>query len=422
MNMPTPNIGVIAGTPNTGLENSAVMIRDVDPMLYFFELDKHPIASMVLSDGMNLQYRDGSVVPQITGKPLKKRARKNYKVEHLEDQVNLADYYKPTAAVTAAATSLTVSSTDDDHFRAGDVLLLTNASGQTERTIIASVAANTLNITDTDGGTRTAGIVMTTGDKFFRMENARAEDSTAPVIRTTKRAEIYNYLEIISETYGLTKTRRAVSDYNGDPYLLEKRKAFSRLMTQLEQMFWFGTRDVASSTSNPVYHSGGWKYWVETYSDVEIRDMAGFSLTKAELMSFLGSVARGGSTRKVLVGGMRGLTPIYNMGFEHVQVPSFKIGEFGVQIDRVRTANGIFDLVYEPLFDEIDVMSGSLCVVDFDKLQFNYLVGNGVNLDIHDETQLLADGALADKGQYVGQVGFTFETLKTMGWLKNIGA
>ena len=420
--MPTPNIGVISGTPNTGLENSAVLIRDVDPMLYFFETDKHPIVSMILTDGMKLGFRDNAQIPSISGKSLKKRARKNFKVEHLEDQVSLADYYKPTASVAAADTSITVSSSDDDHFRANDVLLLTNQSGQTERVIIGSVAANTLNITNVDGTTRTAGIVMTTADKFYKMENARAEDSTAPAIRTTKRAEIYNYLEIISETYGLTKTRRATADYNGDPFLLEKRKAFSRLITQLEFMFWFGTRAVAASTTNPVYHSGGWKYWIEQYTDVEIRDMAGLPLTRAELLSFLGSVGRGGTARKTLVGGLRGLTPIYNMGFDHIQVDNFKLGEFGVVIDRIRTVNGLYDLVYEPLFDDVDVFSGSLCVIDFDHTQFNYLSNNGVNLDIHDENQLLADGALADKGQYVGQVGFTFETLKTMGWLKNIGA
>ncbi len=149
--------------------------------------------------------------------------------------------------------------------------------------------------------------------------------------------------------------------------------------------------------------------------------MAGFALTRAELLSFLGAVGRGGSSRKCLVGGMRGLAPIFNMGFEFVKVDSFKIGEFGVVINQIRTMNGIYDLVYEPLFDEIDAMSGSLCVVDFDHVQFNYLSGNGVNLDIHDETVMLANGALADKGQYVGQIGFSFETLKTMGWMKNIG-
>jgi len=226
---------------------------------------------------------------------------------------------------------------------------------------------------------------MTTADKFYKMENVRAEDSTAPAIRTTKRAEIYNYLEIISEAYGLTKTRQATSDYSGDPLQLEKRKCFSRLMTKMEFMFWFGERAVAASTTNPKYHAGGWKYWMEAYSDVEIRDMAGFALTRAELFSFLGSVGRGGSSRKALVGGMRALAPIYNMGFEHVQVPSFKIGQFGVTIDQIRTVNGIYDLVYEPLFDDIDTFSGTLAVLDMDHIQYNYLSGNGVNLDLHDE-------------------------------------
>jgi hypothetical protein len=419
--MPTPDIGVISGTPNTGLENSNVLIRDVDPLLYFLEIDKHPIASMILTDGMNLQYREGSQVPIVTGKPLKKRARRNPTIEHLEDQVELADKYNATAAVTTSDTSLTVSATDDDHFRAGDALLLTNASGQTERVIISSVSSNTLNVTNDDGTTRTAGIAMTTSDKFYRMENVRAEDSTAPAIRTTKRANQSNYLEILSETYGLTKTKRATSDYNGDPFLLEKRKAFSRLMTQLEFMFWFGTKAVQNSTTNPTYSNGGWKYWLETYSNVEIRDMAGFSLTRSELMSFLGAVGRGGSSRKVLVGGTKALTQIFAMGFDFVGDQGFKIPEFGVQMQKIRTVNGVYDLVYEPLFDSIDVMSGSLCVLDFDHIQYNYLSGNGVNLDIHDENQLLADGSLSDKGQYVGQCGFSFETLRTMGWMKNIG-
>lgn len=420
--MPTPDIGVMAGTPNTALENANVFVRDVDPMLYFYKTDQNPIVSMILSDGMLLGKRKESVVPKLIGKPLKKRARSNFKIEHLEDQVDLAEYYKPTASVATGDTDITVSASDDDHFVAGDVLLLTNASGQSERTVIASVSTNTLAILNANGDTRTAGIVMTTGDKFYKMENVRAEDSTAPAIRTTKRANIYNYLEIVSETYGLTRTKQATSDYSGDPLMLEKRKAWSRFMKKLEFMFWFGERAVSGSTTNPVYHAGGWKYWLEAYSDVEIRDMAGYPLTRAELFSFLGSVGRGGSSHKVIVGGMRALTPIYNMGFEHVQVDSFKFKEFGTVIDRIRTINGVYDIVYEPLFDEIDIFSGTLAVLDMDYIQYNYLSGNGINFDIHDEAQLLADGSLSKKGQYVGQVGFTLETLKTMGWMKNIGA
>lgn len=421
--MSTPNIGVIAGTPNTGTDNSSLFVRDVDPMMYFYDGDKHPFATRVLTMGQTFGFRENSKIPSVDGKALKIRGRSNFKVEHFEDQPDLADYYKPTAAVTASATSLTVSSTDDDHFVAGDLVLLTNASGQREVARVSSVSTNTLNVVNVDGTTRTAGIVMTTADKFYKMQNSRAEDSTSQAIRTTKAAEIYNYLEITSEPYGLTQTRLATKDYKGqDPMNYEYRLAVSRLLQKLEMMFWFGQRDVSASTTNPVYQNGGYFHWLEQYSDVEIRDMAGFTLTKAELLSFLASVGRGGSTEKWLVGGLRGLTPIYNMGFEFIQLTNQKIGEFGVTVEKIRTVNGIYNLIYEPLFDEIDIMSGSLCVIDPQYVQFNYLSKfNSNNQAFMDRPQLLADGATAVKREIIGQVGWTFETLKTMGWMKNIG-
>jgi len=422
--MSTPNVGVIAGTPNTGLDNSSLFIRDVDPMLYFYETDRHPFASKILTLGQTFGLRDNALLPSVSGKNLKVRGRTNFKVEHFEDQVDLADYYKPTAAVTAAATTLTISATDDDHFVVGNKLLLTNASGQREAVIISTVATNTLTITNLDGTTRTAGIVMTTGDKFYLLETARAEDSTSQAIRTTKAAEIYNYLEITSEPYGLTQTRLATHDYKGqDPMNYEYRLAISRFMGKLEKMFWFGERAVAGSTSNPVYHNGGFLYWLEAYSDVEIRDMAGFALTRAELTSWLGSIGRGGSPEKWLVGGTRGLAPVYNMGYEFIQTDSFKMGEFGITIDKIRTPNGIFHLISEPLFDKIDALAGSLFVIDPANVQFNFLKEFNENKQAFvDRPQLLADGATAKKREIIGQVGWTFETLKTMGWMKNIGA
>jgi len=255
--MPTPNIGVISGTPNTGLENANVFQRDVDSLLYFYETDYHPIVSRILTLGMELGYRDNSNIPTITGTAIKKQASKNMTFEHLEDQIDLADKYNPTAAVAASDTTITVSSSDDDHFIVGDVILLTNAAGQTERLRVSVVAANTLTVTNGDGTTRTAGITMTTSDEFYKLEFARAEDSTSPAIRTTKRANISNHLEFISESYGLTKIKKAQADYNGDPFMLEKRKAFSRFLRKMEAMFFFGEKTVGASTTNPVYQSGG---------------------------------------------------------------------------------------------------------------------------------------------------------------------
>lgn len=419
--MPTPDIGVISGTPNTGLENANKLVRSVDPVLHFFQFDKHPFASLLLTQGMSLVARENSNLPKVVGRGIRKRAVSNMKLEWFEDSAYKREY-SPTAAVATGDTSVTVSTTDDDYFRAGDVLLLTNAAGQTERVKIASVAASTLNVVNDDGTMRTAGIVMTTGDKFYLMENVRQEDSTAPGLRSTKSANMYNYLEILSEPYGLTKVKKATAHYTGDPMLEEKRKAYSRLLERFEMIALFGTRAIATSTTNPEYHCGGLKYWMESYTDCEIRDMAGQALTKAELDSFLTAVGKNGSPEKVILCDSRILNAINGYGYEAVQADNFKIGEIGMNVKKIFGPMGQVSLAYEPLFDQVAPFRGTAMVVDMADVEYCYLSGNGENLDMHDEPILLADGSLSEKGQYIGAVGLKFNTLQHFGWLKNVGA
>ena len=416
--MPTPNVTVIAGTPNTGLENSEKLVRAVDPVLHFYQFDKHPLASLILTYGQTLIQRKDSTVPQLIGKPLKKKGYSNMKVEFFEDQAYKREY-SPTAAVTASATSLTVSSSDDDYFRANDVLLLTNAAGQTERVKVSSVSTNTLNVVNDDGSARTAGIVMTTSDKFYLMENVRTEDSTAPAIRTTKSANMYNYLEVLSEPYGLTRVKKATAHYTGDPLAEEKMKAQSRFLERLEMMFLFGTRALATSTTNPEYHSGGLKYFMELYTDCTVRDLNGRAATKAELDSFFTEVGKGGSNSKVALCDSRILNAINGFGYESVRVDNYRIGEIGMNVKKVFGPMGEITLCYEPLFDQIVPFRGSAMVVDMNDVEYCHLEGNGENLDIQDEAIILADGSISTKRQILGAVGLKFNTLQHFGWLKN---
>lgn len=419
--MATPDIGVMGGRPNTGLENSQKLVRAVDPILHFYQFDKHPLASMLLTQGQSLVNRDNKNIPQLVGKALRKKGYSNMKIEWFEDSFFKLEY-SPTAAVAANATSITVSSTDDDYFRANDVVMLTNASGQTERLKISSVAANTLNVVNPDGTTRTAGITMTVNDKLYLLENVRQEDSTAPAIRTTKSANMYNYLEIISEPYGLTKVKRATAHYTGDPMMEEKRKAYSRLLERMESMFLFGTRALANSSTNPEYHCGGLKYWMESYTDCVIRDMGGRGLTKAENDAFLTAVGRGGSTSKVVLCDSRYMNAVNGFGYETVQMNDFKIGEIGMNVKKVFGPMGEVTLAYEPMFDRVAPFRGSAMVIDMNDTEYCFLEGNGINMDIADEATILADGSLSEQRQFVGAVGIKFNTLQHFGWMKNIGA
>lgn len=430
--MPTPDISVVSGTPNAGTVNSSLLVRAVDPVLHFYKFNEHPLASLILSMGQSLVARADSPAPSIQGKSIRKKGYGNMKVEYFEDDVFAKRAFNPTAAVTASATSITVSSSDDDHFKANDVILLSNAAGQTERLKISSVSANTLNVVNPDGTTRTAGIAMTTGDEFYLGENVRQDDSSAPAIRSTSAAAMYNYMEFVSVAYGTSLVNQLTKHYDTtDPMALEKAKAYSRLLEQLEFMAILGTRAIATSTTNPEWHCGGLKYFMELYSDVEIRNMAGYALTKAEFDSFLTAVTKSGSPSKVALCDSRTLEVINGFGYENVQTTNYRVGEIGMNVKKVFGPMGEITLVHEPLFDKVQPLQGSIMVLDLADIEYTYLQGGAsINVpgvgtvsdgDIKDYPILQADGTFSSKRQLAGLCGFKFNTLKHFGWMKRVG-
>lgn len=431
--MPTPDINVVGGTPNAGTVNSSLLVRAVDPILHFYKFNEHPLASLLLADGMSLVARQDSPTPSIQGKSIRKKGYGNMKVEYVEDDVFAKRAFNPTASVATGDTSVTVSSSDDDHFKANDIILLTNAAGQTERLKISSVTANTLNVVNPDGSARSAGIVMTTGDSFYLGENVRQDDSSAPAIRSTSGAVMYNYMEFVSEAYGVSLVNQLTKHYDTkDPMALEKAKAYSRLLEKLEFMLLLGTRALATSTTNPEWHAGGLKYFMELYSDVEIRNMTGLPLTKAELDSFLTAVGKSGSPSKVALCDSITLQAINGFGYENVQVNNYRVGEIGMNVKKIFGPMGEITLVHEPLFDTHTWLNGSIMVLDLADIEYCYLEGgNSINIpgvgtisngDIKDYPIMQADGTFSSKRQLAGLIGGKFNTLKHFGWMKNVGA
>lgn len=413
--MPTPDIGVIAGSSNTGLRNSDTLIRAVDPVMHYYRFNEHPLISKILTMGTNLAKRENSPAPMLTGKQIKKKVYGNPKVEWLEDDL-LQMEFSPTAAVATSATSITVSAADDDHFVAGDVLVLVNAAGQTENVIVASVATNTLNITNVDGTTRTAGIALTTGDTFYRIANARAESSTAPGIRSTNPASLYNFMQYFSRAYGMSLIQKNTAHYGvADPLAEERRKAYSNLLRDVEAAILFGTRAISGETTNPVRHMGGLRYFMELYSDVTIRDLSGFPVTRAEIDSFISEVCKAGTPEKIALVDNRMLNAISSMGYENVQVSNYRVNEFGQRIKKIFGPQGEIELVHEPLFDTVAAYRGSMMVLDMNDMEWAHLK----NLDFYDKPQILSDGSSDEKGTYEAVGCLKITTLKHSGWLKN---
>jgi hypothetical protein len=92
----------------------------------------------------------------------------------------------------------------------------------------------------------------------------------------TRASSLTNYVEFLSEPYGVSLIEQATANYHGDPYSRKKMEALARIKQKLEMMFWFGVKSISASTTNPVYHNGGIMYWLENqFTDVPTLDVGG---------------------------------------------------------------------------------------------------------------------------------------------------
>lgn len=414
--MPTPNITVLQGNVNTGTENSSVHVRDVDPKLYYLEAFKYPLVSALMTQGTELEKQDDGKM-YVKGAQVKKVATSNVKFEHTESELlNFA--FSPTAAVTTGASSITISTSDDDYFVAGMDILLTNADGQQEVARVTAVGAGSLTVTRNVGST--GAIAMTTADKLYIMGVIRAEDSTSTESRQAKSETLYNYCEFISEPYGVTNIEQATKNYHGDPLKRKKMEAFARMKQKLEMMFWCGVRDVSSSTTNPIYRNGGILYWLRNqFTNVPVTDVSGV-LTKDMWEEWLQDVLKYNSMTKWVFCSSPVLTAVSGFASNQLRPADVNLNKFGMAITEYQSPFGKVYLVREPLFDEISSLNGMAVCLDMSNVLFRYLEGNGLNLDIQSYEDIQENDRSARKGEYRGVVGIDVRVGKSHGILLNV--
>lgn len=348
---------------------------------------------------------------------LKKSKTVNPKFEWTESE-NLKFAFSPTAAVAAGDATITVSSADDDYFVAGHELLLTNAAGSREVVRVTIVAANTLTVTRNIGST--GAIAMTTADKFYLMGHVRAEDSTAPTARQAKSETLYNYVQFMSETYGNSLIEQATQNYHGDAYLQKKSEAVARFKRRLETAFWFGHREMTNSTTNPIYHNGGILWSLESlYSDVPVLDVGG-AMDKGTWEAFLQDSLKNGNTNKVVFASSPVIAAVSGFASNQLRPANTNLSSFGVAITEYQSPFGMVKLVWEPLFDEVTTMNGGAVCLDMDTVNFRYLEGNGVNLDLKFYENRQANDATVKTGEIMGVCGVQLSTGKRSSILKNV--
>jgi len=414
--MPTPNLGVIGGNANTGLDNSSTFIRDVDTRLYYLEAFKYPLVSALMSMGTELEKTDDGNYA-LKGAQVKKKKTVNPLFEHTEDALVKFEF-TPTAAVTTGATSISVTTDDDDYFVAGMEIMLVDANGNREVARITAVTTGSLTVTRNIGST--GAVALTTADKFYVMGVVRAEDSQSTDARQSKSATLSNYVEFQSEPYGVSKIELATANYHGNLFERKKMEAFARMKRNLEIQWWFGVKGVTNSTSNPIYHNGGIMYWLENqYTDVPITDVGG-TMTKNVWEGWLQDVLRYNNQSKWVFASSAVLTAVSGFASNQLRVSDVNLRRFGMAITEYQSPHGIVYLVREPLFDEVSSTVGSAVCLDMSNVAYRYLEGNGMNLDVKSYDDIQENDRSARKGEWMGVQGIDVAVGKSHGILKNV--
>jgi hypothetical protein len=417
--MPTPNIGVQQGLANTGIDNSLTFVRDVDPRMFYLESFKYPLVSSLFTMGTKLEKSsDGKYL--LTGSNKFKQAKaQNMKIEWTENEM-LKFAFNPTAAVTTGATTISISTSDDDYFVAGEEIMLVNAAGSREVARITAVAASTLTVTRNIGST--GAIALTTADFFYKMGVIRSEDSTSTSPRQTRSETLYNYLQFMSEPYGNSLIEQATANYHGDVYERSKSEAFARMKRNLEVMMWFGVRSLDDSTTNPVSHNGGILTFLESiFTDVPVVDAGGI-LTKSTWDAFLQEALKNGGMSKKIFCSSAVLSAVNGFATNNIRVMDQSMQRYGMTIQEYVGPFGSVQLVREPLFDEVTSTQGTAVCLDMDKVMWRFLEGNGTNLNLKSYEDRQENDRSGKKGEWMAVGGVQIATGKSHAILRNVQA
>jgi len=415
--MPTPNIGVQQGIGNTGIENPNLFIRDVDPRMYYLEQKKYPLVSRLFTMGTRLERKDDNSYEIKGTNDFKKEVATNPRFEWDENEM-LKLAFNPTAAVTTGATSITISTSDDDFFVAGDEILLVNAAGSREVARVTAVTAGSLTVTRNIGST--GAIALATSDFFYRMGVVREEDSTSTSPRQARSETMFNYVQFMSEPYGVTEIGLATANYHGNSYDRLKMEAFARMKQRMEVMFWFGVRSADQSTTNPIYHNGGIMHFLENvYTDVPVFDAGGI-LSKATWDGFIQEALKNGGDNKLIFCSDPVLEAVNGFATNNIRVIDQKQKEYGMKTQTYISPFGEVELIREPLFGEVANMANAAVVLDMDKVKWRYLSGNGKNLDLKSHDDIQENDRSGKKGEWKFVGGIQVATGKSHAILRNV--
>lgn len=330
--------------PETTLQNVDMHPRDMDAPVHLLEPNAAPLTALLERLG---------TVPA-----------RNPKVEWIEDEA----MPRITTLSASAAASATTYSVTDNIFRAGDLVRFPT---QGFSVVVTATASGSITVQKI--GTEPHASAAS-GSEVFLVANAAAEGSSLREIKFTQVVPQFNYVQIITDEFGVTGTEAATEHYSGDERDRLQKKAGIEHARKQDQVFWFGTRDIVGSQR----FCGGVQFFLAT---TVVSDTP--PLTEADWQDFLRRAFRYGSETKVAFCSPSAIAAIEGFARSTYRTVNDRAEVFGVQMRRYVSGHGEVFLVKVPWWQDSNVYKGYCFVLDMEAIKKRPLRETKLRMNVH---------------------------------------
>lgn len=342
--------GVDTGSTSYGV-NANVRVVDMKDKIYLLEPSSNPLTLLLNKMG--------------------KASAKNPKFEWLEDE---AMPIMDTVNGTYTTTGLTTFLVDNGTYFTTNITIKNPRSGEQMR---VTTPGTTLTVVRGSGGTASAAI--NDADELIILGGNAAENADAENPREVKKANAYNYTEIVRTVFGVSRTLNESETYGGNTLAyLQKARGIDHAKSIELKLLW-GERSETDNTTSIVRSTGGMWQVISTNSTDYSNTMTAALIEGASAEDF-----RYGSTSKMLFASRPVVGGIAALGLSSIQIaPVDKT--FGLNITKWITTNGIYNIVAHDLFisgtyDEVAM------ILDLDALAYRPLRNSDTKLRTNIQT------------------------------------
>lgn len=180
----------------------------------------------------------------------------NSKYEWFEDE-DYSAFVTASAAAASDATTLVVTSGDEDILRAYDALY----NMRTGEVVHVSATPTTTSVTITRGFGSTAAAINS-GDEFVLMGNILPEMSSPVATYSREPWKQYNYVQFMREGWKISGLAKAEQVYGPNKLQYDQQNATREFLRKIERNLLFGVRNKTGSGTATYRSSGGLKYFM----------------------------------------------------------------------------------------------------------------------------------------------------------------